>query len=103
MVRGGPCDERRRLDVHLCGAGERRQGQRSDDHEPNERPHTVASVWHRHDSVHRIVRAEVGTGSPWDTPWLAFAAPVAIIAVVALLATYVPAKRALQTNAAELL
>lgn len=50
-----------------------------------------------------IVRAEVGTGSPWDAPWLAFAAPVVLIAAVALLATYVPAKRALQTNAAELL
>lgn len=53
--------------------------------------------------LNEIVRAEVGTGSPWDAPWLAFAAPVVLIAAVALLATYIPAKRALQTNAAELL
>jgi len=51
----------------------------------------------------RLVRATGGEGSLYDPPWPAFVLPVFIVLVVALLATWVPARRALRVNPARLL
>jgi predicted permease len=41
----------------------------------------------------RLVRASGGGGSPFDATWPAFAVPIAIIAVIAALATWIPSRR----------
>jgi ABC-type antimicrobial peptide transport system permease subunit len=51
----------------------------------------------------RLVRAAGGAGSLYDPPWLAFVIPVLIVIVVAALATWIPARRALRVNPASLL
>jgi ABC-type antimicrobial peptide transport system permease subunit len=51
----------------------------------------------------RIVRASGGGGSFLDPRWPAFVVPVLIIAVIGLLATWVPSRRALRINPAVLL
>jgi putative ABC transport system permease protein len=51
----------------------------------------------------RLVRAAGGEGSLYDPPWPAFVIPVAIVIVVAALATWIPTRRALRVNPAQLL
>jgi putative ABC transport system permease protein len=51
----------------------------------------------------RLVRASGGAGSLYDPPWPAFVIPVAIVFVVAALATWIPTRRALRINPALLL
>jgi hypothetical protein len=51
----------------------------------------------------RLVRATGGAGSLFDPPWPAFVIPVAIVVVAAMLATWIPARRALRVNPASLL
>ncbi len=51
----------------------------------------------------RLVRAAGGAGSLYDPPWPAFVIPVAIVMIVAALATWIPARRALRINPALLL
>jgi predicted permease len=51
----------------------------------------------------RLVRAAGGGGSLFDPPWPAFVIPVAIVAIAALLATWIPTRRALRVNPALLL
>jgi hypothetical protein len=51
----------------------------------------------------RLVRAAGGAGSLYDPPWPAFVIPVAIVIVVAGLATWIPARRALRVNPSLLL
>jgi ABC-type antimicrobial peptide transport system permease subunit len=50
-----------------------------------------------------IVRASGGGGSFLDPRWPAFVVPVLIIAVIGLLAAWVPSRRALRINPAILL
>jgi putative ABC transport system permease protein len=55
-------------------------------------------------SLTRVVRAVGGAGSAYDTPsWPAFAVPVAIVAAVVALASWLPVRRALRINPALLL
>jgi ABC-type antimicrobial peptide transport system permease subunit len=49
------------------------------------------------------VRASGGAGSLYDPPLLAFVLPLILVAVVAMLATWIPARRALRVNPALLL
>ena len=51
----------------------------------------------------RLVRAAGGAGSLFDPPWPAFVIPVAIVVIAAILATWIPARRALRVNPASLL
>jgi putative ABC transport system permease protein len=51
----------------------------------------------------RLVRAAGGAGSLYDPPWPAFVIPVVIVIMVAALATWIPARRALRVNPALLL
>jgi putative ABC transport system permease protein len=51
----------------------------------------------------RLVRAAGGAGTLYDPPWPAFVLPVLIVIVVAALATWIPARRALRVNPASLL
>jgi putative ABC transport system permease protein len=51
----------------------------------------------------RVVRAAGGEGSLYDPDWPAFVVPVFVVLVVALLATWVPARRALRVDPARLL
>jgi predicted permease len=51
----------------------------------------------------RLVRAAGGAGSLYDPPWPAFVIPMAMVMVVAALATWIPARRALRVNPALLL
>ena len=51
----------------------------------------------------RIVRASGEGGSVLDPRWPAFATPVVIIGVIGVAATFVPSRRALRVNPAELL
>lgn len=51
----------------------------------------------------RVVRAGGGGGSPFDASWTAFAIPVAIIVVIAALATWVPSRRVRKIDPAALL
>jgi hypothetical protein len=51
----------------------------------------------------RLVRAAGGAGSIYDPPWPAFVVPVLLVIVVAALATWIPARRALRVNPASLL
>ena len=51
----------------------------------------------------RLVRAAGGAGSLFDPPWPAFVIPVAIVVVAAMLASWIPARRALRVNPASLL
>jgi ABC-type antimicrobial peptide transport system permease subunit len=51
----------------------------------------------------RLVRAAGGAGSLYDPPWPAFVIPVVIVMIVAALATWIPARRALRVNPASLL
>jgi predicted permease len=51
----------------------------------------------------RLVRAVGGAGSLFDPPWPAFVIPVAIVVIAAILATWIPARRALRVNPASLL
>jgi ABC-type antimicrobial peptide transport system permease subunit len=51
----------------------------------------------------RIVRAGGGGGSIYDPGWPAFAIPVLIVAVIGVLATWIPSRRALRINPAVLL
>ena len=54
-------------------------------------------------ALSRIVRATGGEGSLYDPPWPAFVLPVLLVIVVAVLATWIPARRALRINPASLL
>jgi predicted permease len=54
-------------------------------------------------ALSRVVRAGGGAGSIWDPAFQAFAIPVAAIAVIALIATWLPARRAAGTDPATLL
>jgi hypothetical protein len=51
----------------------------------------------------RLVRATGGAGSLFDPPWPAFVIPVVIVLIVAALATWIPARRALRVNPSLLL
>jgi ABC-type antimicrobial peptide transport system permease subunit len=51
----------------------------------------------------RLVRATGGEGSLYDPPWPAFVLPVFIVLAVAMLATWVPTRRALRVDPARLL
>jgi predicted permease len=51
----------------------------------------------------RLVRAAGGAGSLYDPPWPAFVIPVVLVMIVAALATWIPARRALRVNPALLL
>ncbi len=51
----------------------------------------------------RLVRAAGAAGSLYDPPWPAFVIPILIVIVVAMLATWLPARRALRVNPALLL
>jgi len=51
----------------------------------------------------RLVRASGGAGSLYDPPWPAFVLPVFVVLLVAMLATWIPARRALRVNPALLL
>jgi hypothetical protein len=51
----------------------------------------------------RVVRAAGGEGSLFDPAWPAFVLPVVVVLVVAMLATWVPARRALRIDPARLL
>ena len=51
----------------------------------------------------RLVRATGGEGSLYDPPWPAFVLPVFVVLAVAMLATWVPARRALRVDPARLL
>ena len=54
-------------------------------------------------ALSRIVRASGGGGSVLDPRWPAFAMPIIIIGVIGVAATFVPSRRALRVNPAELL
>ncbi len=54
-------------------------------------------------ALSRIVRASGGAGSVYDPDWPAFAVPVAIVAVIGALATWIPSRRALRINPAVVL
>jgi putative ABC transport system permease protein len=51
----------------------------------------------------RVVRASGGAGTLYDPPWPAFVVPLLIVVIVAALATWIPARRALRVNPASLL
>jgi ABC-type antimicrobial peptide transport system permease subunit len=51
----------------------------------------------------RLVRAAGAAGSLYDPPWPAFVFPVVVVMIVAALATWIPARRALRVNPALLL
>jgi predicted permease len=51
----------------------------------------------------RLVRAAGGEGSLYDPPWPAFVVPVVVVLVVAMLATWVPTRRALRVDPSRLL
>jgi predicted permease len=51
----------------------------------------------------RVVRAAGGAGTLYDPPWPAFVLPVILVVVVAMLATWIPARRALRASPASLL
>jgi hypothetical protein len=51
----------------------------------------------------RVVRANGGAGSIYDPPWQAFVVPILIVAVIGLLATWIPSRRALTISPATLL
>ena len=51
----------------------------------------------------RIVRATGGAGSVFDPPPVAFIGPVAAIAVLGLIATWLPARRAASVDASLLM
>jgi ABC-type antimicrobial peptide transport system permease subunit len=51
----------------------------------------------------RLVRATGGEGSLYDPPWPAFVVPLVVVLAVAMLATWVPARRALRVDPARLL
>ena len=51
----------------------------------------------------RVVRATGGEGTLYDPAWPAFVVPVFVVLAVAMLATWVPARRALRVNPARLL
>lgn len=54
-------------------------------------------------ALSRVVRAVGGGGSLYDPPWPAFVVPVCVVLVVAMLATWIPVRRALRVNPASLL
>ena len=54
-------------------------------------------------ALSRVVHAGGGAGSIWDPAFQAFAAPVVAIAVIGLIATWLPARRAAGTDPATLL
>jgi predicted permease len=54
-------------------------------------------------ALSRLVRAAGGAGSLYDPPWPAFVLPVLVVVVVAMLATWIPTRRALRVNPAGLL
>jgi putative ABC transport system permease protein len=54
-------------------------------------------------ALSRLVRAAGGEGSLYDPPWPAFVFPIVLVVVVAMLATWVPARRALRVDPARLL
>jgi ABC-type lipoprotein release transport system permease subunit len=49
------------------------------------------------------VRASGGAGSIWDPAWQAFIAPLLIIAIIGVFATWLPSRRAMRINPAALL
>ncbi len=51
----------------------------------------------------RLVHAAGGAGSLYDPPWPAFVIPVVIVMIVAMVATLIPARRALRVNPSLLL
>jgi putative ABC transport system permease protein len=54
-------------------------------------------------ALSRVVRANGGAGSIWDPGPQAFVVPVLIVLVIGGLATWIPSRRALKINPAELL
>jgi putative ABC transport system permease protein len=54
-------------------------------------------------ALSRVVRALGGSGSFLDPEWTAFAVPVVILAVIGAVATWVPSRRALRIDPAQLL
>ena len=51
----------------------------------------------------RIVRASGGAGSIYDPAWPAFVLPLVIVSVIGAVATWIPARRAMRINPAEVL
>jgi predicted permease len=54
-------------------------------------------------ALSRVVRASGGAGSIWDPAWQAFIAPLLIIAIIGVFATWLPSRRAMRINPAALL
>ena len=54
-------------------------------------------------ALSRIVRANGGAGSIWDPGVQAFVAPVLVVLVIGVLATWIPSRRAMTINPADLL
>ena len=54
-------------------------------------------------ALSRIVRANGGAGSIWDPGVQAFVVPVGVVLVIGVLATWIPSRRALKINPADLL
>jgi ABC-type antimicrobial peptide transport system permease subunit len=54
-------------------------------------------------ALSRIVRASGGAGTIYDPAFVSFVVPVLILAVVGLLASWLPARRALRINPAAVL
>jgi MacB-like periplasmic core domain/FtsX-like permease family len=54
-------------------------------------------------ALSRVVRANGGAGSIYDPPWAAFVVPILIVAIIGVLATWIPSRRALRINPATLL
>ena len=54
-------------------------------------------------ALSRIVRASGGAGSIWDPAMQAFIAPLLVVAIIAVFATWLPSRRAMRINPAALL
>ena len=54
-------------------------------------------------ALSRVVRASGGAGSIWDPAMQAFIAPLLVVAIIGVLATWLPSRRAMSINPADVL